>query len=131
MKREKRYGYEKRRVMTSKRYYLLMDKYETLAKRDRNEMDEETRNDFNGISDELSYYLARSIEEVDNFIMRQNKKANRYSNVGILMYTRRLNAINHDRRFLLSDINQRMPIYEKDFRNTYFRKKRIRRSIFI
>ena len=94
-------------------------------------MDEDSWRDFNKISDELSYYRIHSIEEVEKFIMCESERADRRSSVSTYTYIRHLNAINHDRRFLLTDISQRMPISEKDFRNTYFRRKWIRKSVFI
>lgn len=128
---EKQSCYKRRGLMTRRKYYLLLNRYESFAKRQHDGMDEDTWKDFNKISDELSYYLIHSIEEVDRFIIWESKRAYRRSSVSISMHIRRLNATNHCRRFLLSDINQRIPICEKDFRNTYFRKKWIRRSIFI
>jgi len=123
--------YERKGLMTSERYYFLLKRYEVLAKKQKDGMDEDTWRDFNKISDELSYYLIHSIEEVNRFIMCERDRANRRSSVSMFTYIRRLNAINHGRRFLLSDINQRILISEKDFRNTYFRKKWMRRSDFI
>ena len=63
--------------MTRRKYYLLLDRYESFAKRQHDGMEEDTWKDFNKISDELSYYLIHSIEEVDRFIIWESKRAYR------------------------------------------------------
>lgn len=123
--------YKRKGIMTSERYYLLLKRYEVLAKKQQDGMDKDTWRDFNKISEELNYYLTHSIEDVEKFILCESERANRRSSVSMYTYLRHLNAINHGRKFLLSGISQRMPISEKDFRNTYFKKKRLRKSVFI
>lgn len=123
--------YKRKGIMTSERYYLLLKRYEVLAKKQQDGMDKDTWRDFNKISEELNYYLTHSIEDVEKFILCESERANRRSSVSTYTYIRHLNAINHGRKFLLSDIRQRIPISEKNFRNTYFRKKWIRKSVFI